>query len=80
MGNYLNLKPHIVKILLSEPRLRRSINIKEKSDPLIKVSQEFYDAISAAVCQKSKYYSLLLLKKYNTQQCGFIFIKKKFKT
>ena len=44
------LKQDIVKSLLSETRLKRSINSKEKSDYLIKVSQEFYDAISVVVC------------------------------
>ena len=49
------LKQDIFKSLLSEARLRRSIISKEKSDSLIKVSQEFYDAISAVVYQKCKY-------------------------
>ena len=56
------LKQDIVKSLFSEARLRRSINSKEKSDYLIKVSQEFYDAISAVVCQKRKYNIFITLK------------------
>ena len=53
---------NIIKFLLSEARLRRSINSKEKSDSLIKVSQECYDAISAVVCQKNKYNIFITLK------------------
>ena len=55
------LKPDVVKKLLSEARFKRCINSKDKSESLIKVSREFYDAISAVVCQKRKetIYSLL---------------------
>ena len=56
------LKRDVVKSLLSEARLRRSINSKEKLDSLIKVSQEYYDAISAVVCQKCKYNIFVALK------------------
>ena len=49
------LKQDIVKSLLSEARLRRSISSKEKLGSLIKVSKEFYDAISAIVCQRRKH-------------------------
>ena len=48
--------------MLLEARLRRSINSKEKSDSLIKISQEFYDAILAVVCQKLKYNIFITLK------------------
>ena len=48
--------------MLSGARLRRSINSKEKSDSLIKVSQECYDAISVVVCQKCKYNIYITLK------------------
>ena len=57
----LNLEQDVVKSLLSEVRLKRSINSKEKSDSVIKVSQEFHDAISAVVCQKCKYNILIKL-------------------
>ena len=55
------LKPDVIKKLLSETRLKRCINSKDKSESLIKVSREFYDAISAVVCQNRKetIYSLL---------------------
>ena len=55
------LKHNVVKKLLSEARLKRCINRKDKSESLIKVLREFYDAISAAVYQKRKetIYSLL---------------------
>ena len=56
------LKQDIVKSLLSEARLRRIINSKEKSDSLIKISQEYYDAISAVVCQKCKCNIFITLK------------------
>ena len=49
------LKHDIFNSMLLEARLRRSISSIEKSDSLIKESQEFYDAISAVVCQKRKY-------------------------
>ena len=55
------LKPDVVKKLISEARLKRCINSKDKSESLIQVSREFYDAISAVVSQKRKetIYSLL---------------------
>ena len=49
------LKQDIVKSLLLDARLRRSVNSKEKSDSLTKISQEFYDTISAIVSQKRNY-------------------------
>ena len=61
-GYYLTLMQNIVKSMLSEARLRRSIISKEKSDSLIKVSQECYDSISAVVCQKLKYNIFITLK------------------
>ena len=41
----------IVKSMLLEARLRRSISSKEKSDSSIKVSQEFYDAIDCCLSE-----------------------------
>ena len=51
------IKPDVVKSLLSEARTRRSINNIEKIESMIKVSKEFYEAISAIVCQKRKSYN-----------------------
>ena len=66
------LKQDIVESLLSEARLRMNINSNEKSDSLIKVSLEFYDAISAVVCQKCKY-NIFIILKYMTYRDVVIF-------
>ena len=70
------LKQDIVKNLLSEGRRRRSISSKEKSDYLIKVSQEFYDAISVVVCQIRKY-DIFITLKYITHRDVDLFLLRK---
>ena len=73
------LKQDIVKPMLLEARLRRSISSIEKSDSLIKESQEFYDAISAVVCQKRKYNIFITLKYISHRDVAPFLLRKECK-